>query len=63
MLPKEIPRFLTLSRVFSRDEVLSRPSPVPAASGVYGWWFRDLPALIDMTGATSVTPWPCCMWG
>jgi hypothetical protein len=35
--------------VFSRDEVLSRPSAVPAASGVYGWWFRALPALIDTT--------------
>lgn len=40
-------RFLSPARVFSRDEVLARPSPVPAASGVYGWWFRDLPALID----------------
>jgi hypothetical protein len=43
-------RFLNPARVFSRDEVLSRPSPVPAASGVYGWWFRDLPALIDTSG-------------
>ena len=35
--------------MFSRDEVLSRPSVVPAASGVYGWWFRTVPALIDTT--------------
>jgi hypothetical protein len=42
--------FLNPARVFSRDEVLSRPSPVPAASGVYGWWFRDLPAPIDTSG-------------
>jgi hypothetical protein len=42
-------RFLSPPRVFSRDEVLSRPSPVPAASGVYGWWFRDAPAQIDTT--------------
>jgi hypothetical protein len=43
----EVSGFLSPARVFSRDEVLSRPSAVPAASGVYGWWFRGLPALID----------------
>jgi hypothetical protein len=43
----EVSGFLNPARVFSRDEVLSRPSAVPAASGVYGWWFRGLPALID----------------
>jgi hypothetical protein len=47
---EELAGFLSPARVFSRDEVLSRPSPVPAASGVYGWWFRDLPALIDTSG-------------
>ena len=24
----------------SRSEVFTRPSPIPAAPGVYGWWFR-----------------------
>jgi hypothetical protein len=43
----EVCGFLNPARVFSRDEVLSRPSAVPAASGVYGWWFRGLPPLID----------------
>lgn len=33
----------------SRAEVLARPSPVPAAPGVYGWWFRRLPDDIDAT--------------
>jgi hypothetical protein len=47
---EEMARFVSPARVFSRDEVLSRPPPVPAASGVYGWWFRDLPALIDTSG-------------
>jgi hypothetical protein len=45
----EVFGFLNPARVFSRDEVLSRPSVVPAASGVYGWWFRAVPALIDTT--------------
>jgi hypothetical protein len=34
-------------RVWSRDEVLSKPSPVPASPGVYGWFFRSLPAPIE----------------
>ena len=49
MQSAEVSGFLTPTRVFSRDEVLSRPSVVPAARGVYGWWFRALPALIDTT--------------
>ena len=47
MQSAEVSGFLNPARVFSRDEVLSRPSVVPAASGVYGWWFRAVPALID----------------
>jgi GIY-YIG catalytic domain-containing protein len=31
------------ARLWSREEVLSRPSPVPAAPGIYGWYFRDIP--------------------
>ena len=49
MQSAEVSGFLNPARVFSRDEVLSRPSVVPAASGVYGWWFRAVPALIDTT--------------
>lgn len=30
-------------RLYSRSEVLSTPSPVPRLSGVYGWYFRDIP--------------------
>ena len=33
-------------RLFSRAEVLQRPSLVPAASGLYAWYFRDFPAVI-----------------
>ena len=46
----EVGGFLTPQRVYSRQEVLARPSPVPAAGGVYGWWFRRLPALVDARG-------------
>ena len=44
----EISAFLNPQRVYSRQEVLARPSPVPAAGGVYGWWFRCLPPRVDV---------------
>jgi hypothetical protein len=31
----------------NRVEVLGSPCPVPASPGIYGWWFRQLPARID----------------
>ena len=31
------------ARLWSRAEVLARPSPVPRRPGVYGWYFRELP--------------------
>lgn len=40
--------FLT-ARCFTRDEVYSRPSPVPKSPGVYGWWFRSVSRLIDIS--------------
>ena len=30
------------NHLWTRTEVLSRPSPVPKASGVYAWYFRSL---------------------
>jgi len=42
--------FIDPSRLWTRAEVLTSPSPVPAVGGVYGWWFRKLPAVIDTSG-------------
>lgn len=39
--------------VFTREEVLRRPSPVPASPGVYGWWFRQPPAPMDVTACAT----------
>jgi len=47
---QEIARFLNPDHQYARSEVLDKPSPVPAADGVYGWWFRSLPAQIDISG-------------
>ena len=30
--------------LYTRAEVLARPSPIPASRGVYGWWFDKLPS-------------------
>jgi len=36
-------------RVWSRSEVMSsRPCPVPPEAGVYGWFFRQAPSVIDV---------------
>lgn len=35
------------ARRFTRDEVFSRPSPIPNSPGVYGWWFHTVPTNID----------------
>jgi hypothetical protein len=40
--------------VYSRADVLERPSPVPTRPGIYGWYFRQLPDMrIDVTHCVS----------
>jgi hypothetical protein len=46
----EFALFVKPERLFSRQEALARPSPVPARDGVYGWWFRRLPPLVEAVG-------------
>jgi hypothetical protein len=41
-------------RVWSRAEVLAPLSPVPAVPGVYAWYFRQLPEIIDATGCVRL---------
>jgi hypothetical protein len=45
------------ARLWSRGEVLARPSPVPRRPGVYGWYFRDLPWPIDTSQCVT---WDGC---
>ncbi|QRY52154.1 GIY-YIG nuclease family protein [Mycolicibacterium septicum] len=35
---------------FTREEVFSEPCPVPELPGANGWWFRTVPAGIDVSG-------------
>lgn len=37
-------------KTYSRAEVMSRSTPVPAANGVYFWWFKDLPPCVPTDG-------------
>src|SRR4051794_1794674 len=48
-LPADVLEFLSPERLWQRDAVLSRPSPIPAVPGVYGWWFDRLPATFDVS--------------
>jgi hypothetical protein len=34
---------LTPDRLYSRAEVLAKPSPVPKEAGIYAWYFKEIP--------------------
>lgn len=47
------------SKLWRAAEVLTRPSPIPAASGVYGWYFNQSPdtrLLADRLLYVGITP-------
>ena len=50
MVTDDVGTFVNPARVFSRQDVLANPSPVPAQDGIYGWWFRQLPPLVEASG-------------
>lgn len=37
----------------SRTEVLARSCPVPSVPGFYGWWFRNFPKQLDLSGCVQ----------
>jgi hypothetical protein len=43
-------RLLSPAVVWTREEVLARPSPVPAEPGVYAWYFDDPPLGVPPRG-------------
>lgn len=55
MAPSEdvMSRLLAPERLFTRAEVLARPSPVPAAAGVYAWYFDEVPDQVPVDGCRS----------
>ena len=52
-------------RLWSRAEILSRPSPVPKAPGVYAWYFRNLDSLVPTLDCLAAGEFTllCAAWG
>ena len=48
--------FLAAQR-YTRDEVFADPTPVPSAAGAYGWWFREIPGGVDVSGCAQQDGW------
>ena len=42
---------------YTRDEVFGEPDPVPSEAGAHGWWFRDIPGGIDVSGCEQRDGW------
>ena len=45
------------ARLWTRAEVLARPSPVPATPGIYAWYFLPLPIAVDTSRGVEVDGW------
>lgn len=42
------------ARLWTRGEALARPTPLPAAPGVYGWYFREVPGGAPTDGCIRI---------
>lgn len=40
-------------KTYSRTEVMTKPTPVPAAHGVYFWWFKEIPPGVPTQGCMT----------
>ncbi len=41
-------------KLWSRNEVMDFPNPVPALSGVYFWWFKTIPSYVPTDGCIKI---------
>lgn len=44
-----VAKFVAAQR-YTRDQIFADPGPMPAAAGACGWWFREIPGEIDVSG-------------
>jgi hypothetical protein len=51
-----VAKFLAAQR-YTRDEIFADPCPVPGEAGAHGWWFRDIPGDIDVSGCEQRDGW------
>lgn len=49
--------FFRSGRLWSRAEVVADPCPVPPASGVYAWFFREIPPKVPTGGCIQRDDW------
>lgn len=49
-----VTQLLTPTHLYTRAEVLSRPSPVPKAPGIYAWYFDEPLAGLDVRGCHTI---------
>jgi hypothetical protein len=54
MTSNRFPLNVDTADLHSREQTLSRPSPVPNSPGLYAWFFRSIPPGIDTTGCQTV---------
>ncbi|MDK8078824.1 hypothetical protein QP716_13815 [Citrobacter freundii] len=40
-------------KTFSRTDVMSRTTPVPAVNGIYFWWFKEIPSGVPTEGCIT----------
>ena len=56
MTATEVLNALTLhADLFSRSEAVSKPTPVPAAPGIYAWYFKEPPGVTPIHGCVRRT--------
>ncbi len=44
----EIEDLLTNTILYSREEAIANPCPIPNQKGIYAWFFRDIPKLVPL---------------
>jgi hypothetical protein len=45
------------ARLWTRQEILTQPSPVPTMPGIYACYFSTLPIVVDTSGCVQVDGW------
>jgi hypothetical protein len=37
-------------KLWSREEIIEKDCPIPASPGIYGWYFKNIPAIVPTQG-------------
>jgi hypothetical protein len=50
---KNLRYLLRPKKLWSRADIFEKPCPVPRASGLYAWYFKDIPPQVPTTGCIT----------